>query len=130
MSKPTNCQGFSLIELLFSFSLIIFFILGTAQLLIHSLFITARTHSSLASTELVSEKLEHFKSLPFESNILKEGSYSQTLYQSYPGRVFILKWDIRDLSSELKQIEIEAYSKIHPEKKIRLVLYISQPLGF
>ncbi len=60
-------------EVLVSFALVFILITGTAQLTIHSLLVKRRADCNLRTAELASSKLEYLKSLPYESDELKEG---------------------------------------------------------
>jgi len=123
-------QGFSLVELLISLCLLTFLITATAQVIIHSLFVQRRVEINLKIAELASLKLEYLKSLSFESDELKEGHRSELLKGDGSKERFIRAWGIQDISSSMKRIEIEVFSKSYPQKKVRLVLFISRELGF
>ena len=123
-------QGFGLLEFLISFSLLTFLITATAQVIIHSFFVKRRAEINLKIAELSSIKLEHFKSLPYESEELKEGRRSEFLKAEDSQEIFLREWRILDISSSLKRIEIEVFSKSNPQKEARLVLFISKELGF
>lgn len=127
--KPGS-QGFSLIEVLISFALVTWLILGISQLIIHSLSIKRRSDDSVKSAELASSKLEHFKSLPFESSELFEGVGEESLKGYEPKKFFRREWSIEAASPNLKKIIMNCFSEICPEKKTRLVLYLSKELGF
>jgi len=123
-------QGFSLLEFLISFSLITFVITATAQVIIHSFFVNRRAEINIKIAELASLKLEYFKSLPYENNELRESHNSESLKGEGSQESFFRRWKVRDISSNLKRIEIEVFSETNPHKKARLVLFISRELGF
>lgn len=125
-----NKQGFSLVELLISLCLLTFLITATAQVIIHSFFCKRRAEINLKLAELVSLKLEYLKSLPCESDELKEGYRSESLKGSSSQEILIRTWRIQDISSSMKRVEIEVFSKRYPQKSVRLVLFISRELGF
>lgn len=125
-----NQRGFTLVEFLISFALVTFLIVGTAQLTLHSLLIKRRADCNLASAELASSKLEYLKSLPYESYELKEGHQAESVRGEGLLETFRQEWRIQDISSNMKRIEIESYSENLPQKKIRLVLFLSRELGF
>jgi Tfp pilus assembly protein PilV len=123
-------RGFTLIELIISFTIIIVLLLGAAQLTIHSLFVKRRSDISVKSAELASSKLEHLKALPFESEELGDG-YSADRIQGAPGKEqYLRKWHIHEVSLHLKRVEIECISESNPKKGIRMVLYYSRELDF
>ena len=123
-------RGFTLIELLISFTIIIILVMGAAQLTIHSLFVKRRSDIAVRSAELASYKLEYLKALSFESEELGQG-FSVDRLQDSPGSVnYQIKWQIDEVSSRLKRIEIECSSDSCPQKGVRLVLFCSRELGF
>lgn len=123
-------QGFTLIELLISFSIIMLLILGGIQLILHSILVKRRSDYSVTSAELASSKLEYFKSLPFENEELNEGFKREVLKGDTLLGSYRREWRIQNVSSDMKKIEMECFSENCPEKKIRLVLYLSRKLGF
>lgn len=130
LKSQKNRPGFTLIELLISFSIIMLLILGGTQLTLYSILSKRRSDYSLKSAELASSKLEYFKSLPFESEELSKGFKREFLTgRSLPGSCR-REWRIQDVSSEMKKIEMECFFENCPQKKIRLVLFLSRELGF
>lgn len=125
-----NQRGFSLIELLISFSLIMFLIIGAAQLTLYSLLIKRRCAYSIKSAELASAKLEYFKSLGYQSEELNEGSKTETLRARNPRGNYKRKWKIQDVSPFLKSMEMECFFENCPQKKVRLKLFLSRNIGF
>lgn len=125
-----NRQGFTLIELLISFSIIMLLILGMAQLTFYSILVKRRSDYGLKSAELASSKLEYFKSIPFESIELNENSKREILKRKSFNGSYQREWEIQDISPALKKIEMECFSENCPQKKIRLVLFLSRELGF
>lgn len=123
-------QGFSLLEFLISFTLLTFVIIATAQVLIHSLFAKRQAEINSKIAELAALKLEYFKSLPYEGEELSEGRKSESLKSGAPLQTYTISWKIQDISSNLKKAEIEVSSQTEPQKKVRLVLFISRELGF
>jgi hypothetical protein len=103
---------------------------GTVQLTIHSLLVKRNADINLKTVELASSLLEYFKSLPYESEELKEGLQSETFREEGSLETFRQEWRVGNISPNLKRIEVECYSEKHPLKKIRLVLYLSKELGF
>ena len=125
-----NKQGFSQLEFLISFTLLIFVITATAQVIIHSLFAKRRAEINSKIIELAVLKLEYFKSLPYESNELSPGQKSESLKGDVSLQTYTRSWKIQDISSNLKKVEMEVSSQKGPQKKTRLVLFISRELGF
>jgi prepilin-type N-terminal cleavage/methylation domain-containing protein len=125
-----NQKGFSLVELLISFVLIAILTTGTAQLAVHSLLVKRRADCNFISAELASSLLEYFKSLPYESDELKEGFLKESAGGEGILGTFWKEWRIQDLSPNMKRIEIESYAQSCSQKKVRLVLLLSRELGF
>lgn len=123
-------QGFSLLELLISFTLLTFVITATAQVIIHSFFVKREAEINSKIAELACLKLEYFKSLPYECEELSESQKSESLQGGASQEIYIRRWKIQPISSSMKRIEIEVFSQAHPQKKARLVLFISRKLGF
>jgi prepilin-type N-terminal cleavage/methylation domain-containing protein len=130
MDKLWNQRGFTLVEVLVSLALVFILITGTAQLTIHSLLIKRRADCNLRTAELASSKLEYLKSLPYESDELKEGFRMESVRGEGLLETFWREWRIQDISSSMKSVEIEIFSENYPQKKLRMVLLISKDLGF
>ena len=130
MKGQTNNRGFTLVEFLISFTLVTLLITGTVQLTIHSLLIKRNADLNMKTAELASSFLEYIKSLPYESDELEEGSSEESIKEDGSREIFRRKWEVKDVSPNLKRIEVECFSEKHPLKKTRLVLYLSKELGF
>jgi hypothetical protein len=107
-----------------------FLVLGIFQLILQSMDIRKRSTAMALSAELASGRLEYFKTLPFDNSELDEGSYSEFIEGSEPHKRFHRAWEIKDISVDIKRIELECYSTNCPQKKINLVLLLSRELGF
>jgi len=130
MNIKRTRNGFSLLEFLISLSILTILITATAQLIIHSFFVKRRAEINLKIAELGSFKLEYFKSLPYESDELKEGHHIESIKEEGSQESFRRGWKIQDISSSLKRVEIEIFSESNIQKKARLVLYLSRELDF
>jgi prepilin-type N-terminal cleavage/methylation domain-containing protein len=130
MDEQRNQRGFTLVEVLVSFALVFILITGTAQLTIHSLLVKRRADCNLRTAELASSKLEYLKSLPYESDELKEGFQMESVKAEGLLETFWREWRIQDISSNMKRVEIEIFSENYPQKNLRMVLFISKDLGF
>ena len=122
-------SGFSLVDFLIALTILTFLITATAQLIIHSFFIKRRAEINLNIAELAAEKFEYFKSLSFENDELKECEKCETLTGKETG-IYLRKWIIRNISTNLKRIEVEICPQEHPEKKAIFVLLLSRELDF
>jgi prepilin-type N-terminal cleavage/methylation domain-containing protein len=130
MAEQGNQRGFTLVELLVSFALVFILITGTAQLAIHSLLAAGKADYNLRTAELAFSKLEYLKSLPYESEELKEGFQTESVKEEGLPGTFWREWRIQDISSNMKRIEIEVFSENFTQKKLRMVLFLSRDLGF
>lgn len=117
-------------EFLVSLTLVTFLLTGTVQLTIYSLLVKRNAELNFKIAEHASSLFEHFKSLHYESEELKEGLVAETIKEEDSFETFIRKWKIEEISPHLKEIELEVTSEKYSQKKIRLVLYISRELGF
>jgi Tfp pilus assembly protein PilV len=122
-------QGFTLLELLISFVLVILLITATAQLVIQSLFIQKRAESNFKTAELAYSKLEYLKSLPYESDELKEAVLTEFIEEG-AFNTYQREWRIEEVASNMKKIEIKCFARSCPSKNIKLTLFLSRELGF
>lgn len=123
-------HGVTLIEVLLSSSIVILLIMGLAQLTLHSLYVKRIADYRLRSAELASSKLEHLKSLPFDSAELDESTREESIHVKGHQGHYQRVWTIEDISLDMKKIEIECYFENYPKRKIRLALFLSRELGF
>ena len=122
--------GFSYIEILISFVITFLLILGTAQLTMVSLLSKQSSENRLKISELLSSKLELFKSHSFSGPALEEGNHEEHIKDLTNGLTYISNWRIQAVSANLTSIEIGCYPENSPEREIRLLLYFSRDLGF
>lgn len=120
----------SLVELLVSFSLVTLLLTGTLQLTIHSLLLHRNASLNLKTAELAASLLEYLKSLPFESEKLKEAHRSEIIREQGSLETFRREWRIENISENMKKVEVECFSESHPQRRTGLVLYLSRELGF
>jgi prepilin-type N-terminal cleavage/methylation domain-containing protein len=128
--KKKNYRGFTLLELLISFAIVVILLLGAAQLTLHSLYVKRTSDRSLESAELASDKLEYLKSLPFDSRELKQSSNVERVRNQRSNDIFRREWKILDVSSKMKRIEVACQSESCTHRIVRFVLFYSKELGF
>jgi prepilin-type N-terminal cleavage/methylation domain-containing protein len=128
--KEKKRSGFSMIELLIAMSITSIFILGTAQLTLHSIHLKRKSDCLVRASELASTRLEHFKSLPFDSMDLEDTEYEETIQDERSNHLFFRGWTIRRIASSMKRIEVDCFAQNYPRKRIRAALLISRELGF
>lgn len=123
-------KGFTLLELLISFAVVSMLLMGAAQLTLHSLMTKRTSDCSVESAELASSKLEHLKSLMFETSEPPEDSMVERLKSHRGNEMFRREWRIEEILGSTKKIEMECYAESCPHKRIRVVLFCSRELGF
>ncbi len=123
-------QGFSFIEILISFVITFLLILGTAQMTMLSLLSKQSSDIRLKTSELLSSKLELFKSHSFNGPALEEGNHEEHIKDLTSGLTYIWKWHNQTVSPNLSSVEIGCYPENSPQREIRLLLYFSRDLGF
>ena len=123
-------SGFSYIEILISFVITFLLILGTAQLTMVSLLSKQSSDVRLKISELLSSKLELFKSHSFSGPALEEGNHEEHIKDLTSGLTYVWSWYNQAVSADLSSIEIGCFPKNSPYREIRLFLYFSKDLGF
>lgn len=125
-----NIQGFSFIEILISFVITFLLILGTAQMTMLSLMSKQSSDARLKISELLSSKIELFKSLSFSGAVIEEGTHEEHIIDLTNGLTYICSWHSQSVSANLSRIEMGCYPENSPHREIRLLLYFSDDLGF
>jgi prepilin-type N-terminal cleavage/methylation domain-containing protein len=128
--KEKKESGFSMIELLVAMSITSIFILGTAQLILHSIHLKRKSDCLVRAAELASAALENFKSLPHDSTELEDHKFEETIQDERSNHLFIRDWTIQRVTPSLKKIEVNCFAENHPRKRMRALLYLSRELGF
>jgi prepilin-type N-terminal cleavage/methylation domain-containing protein len=123
-------KGFSLIELLISMSLIFFLLTGMAQLIILSCATKKKAEFHLTAASLACSKLEHLKSLPFESPELEQGCHAESVKDSLSAEVLLREWRVLDLAEDMKKIVLKVSSPNNRKKEAAFVLLINRKLEF
>jgi prepilin-type N-terminal cleavage/methylation domain-containing protein len=129
LENEEKCKGFSFIEVLLAMAIIFFLLAGTAELVIRSISLKKKAEVNLELAALVSSKLECLKSRPYESSELQAASYNEILEGRF-SEVYLREWTIEDISSNMKRIGLTVYPENHPEKTLRISLFLSKELGF
>ncbi|MFO7980558.1 MAG: prepilin-type N-terminal cleavage/methylation domain-containing protein [Candidatus Aminicenantes bacterium] len=122
-------KGFTLIEVMISLSIFAVLILGTSQLMIHSLIVQDRCQNRLVSLELAANKIETLKSLSFDHSELKKESQEEII-KTGTKKEFLLKTSIQDISPGIKRIIVSCSAANKNEKEITFAVYISREIGF
>jgi len=123
-------NGFSLIECLVSLALVIFLITGTVELIVLSLRAKQTADWNMRAASLISAKLESLKSVPFEAEEMRAGTYSETVREQRDGPVFRRTWTVEDPVVNMKRIQVAVSQEGVPARVAALALYISKDIGF
>jgi prepilin-type N-terminal cleavage/methylation domain-containing protein len=128
--KKMKKNGFSLIELLISSTLILFLITGTAQLLGLSVAAKRSAEFHFRAARLTSSRLESLKSHPYEGPDLEAGVHEEVLADPSSKEQYRLAWSVEDLDENLKKVVLELASAIKPQRKSVFCLLICRELEF
>jgi Tfp pilus assembly protein PilV len=130
MTKEQNSQGFSLIELLVAFALMMFVLLSTAQLLIFAQSVFSRYRDLVQSSHYMLERLERLRALPLESPELQAGDYTADHTDPVSQRTYVLQWSIRDTNPSQKTVSILCHPSGHVRRRAETELLLLERLGF
>jgi len=123
-------KGLTLIEVMISLFIFAVLILGTSQVMIHSILVQNRCQNRLTSLELAVNKIETFKSLNFDHPELKKGSREDEITQGKNQKKFYLNTNIQEISPDIKRIIVGCSSQKKQAGKVTLAVYISRKMGF
>jgi prepilin-type N-terminal cleavage/methylation domain-containing protein len=123
-------KGFSLIELLISSSLILFLIVGAAQLLGLSLAAKRNADFLFRAARLASSRLESLKSLPHDSPDLRAGAHEEVVIDPSSPETFRIAWRVEDIDQSLKKVVLDFFSPIKPRKTAVFCLLLCRELEF
>ena len=123
-------RGFTLIEALISLAVVSFLILGTGQILVHALAVKKSVDEQMEACSLAAAKLEQLKARSFGSADLAAGDGSDEIRGGSVAADFTREWRIEDVSDGLKRVEITAFSRSRPGRKVRMALYLVRELEF
>jgi prepilin-type N-terminal cleavage/methylation domain-containing protein len=123
-------NGFSLIELLISSSLLLFLITGTAQLLGLSLVAKRNAEFHFRAARLCSSRLESLKSHPYDGADLKAGIHEELIVDPTSAEPCRIAWNVKDLDENLKKVVLEFSSPLKPRRKAVFCLLVCRELEF
>ncbi len=123
-------KGLTFIEVMVSLFVFSVLVLGTSQLILHSIIVQERCTNRLASLELAANKIEYLKSLVFDHDELREGFREEEAEKYENKKTFLLSITIKDISLNMKRIEVSSSVKGKKDKKINLAVYMSREIGF
>jgi len=123
-------DGFGLVEILISSSLLVFAIAGTAQLIIAPLDAKKSADFAFAAARQASNVLEQDKSLPFDSPELQPGTSNPAVEDgAFPGRLAAAR-SVETKHENLKRITVVVSDRFSPQKKQTYCLTLCRALGF
>lgn len=123
-------NGFSLIELLISSTLIVFLIGGTVQLLGLSAAAKRSAEFHFRAARLTSSRLENLKSHPYEGPDLEAGVHEEVMVDPSSLEPYRIAWSVEDLDENLKKVVVNFASPAKPRKKSVVCLLICRELEF
>lgn len=127
--KPA--PGFSLIEVLIAMAIVFFLLMGMAEMLCYSLMLKQKADTHRIATDLISRKLETFKSLSPDDDLLAPGIHEETIKDKNSDRLFLLSWEVSESGERLKKVSLSLYPAPYGSKPpVRAVFYISKSLEF
>lgn len=122
--------GFSLIEVLVSSSLILFLLIGSAQLILTSIGARRNADFHLAATILASSHLEQLKSLSFDDPLFRSGSQNEIVRSTIVGEDFLMERRIQDLTQGIKEVDLTVARKSRPSQKVTLIALYCREFNF
>ncbi len=128
--KRRKTKGFSLIELIIGFAILVFFLLSTAQLLLLSKSIQNRYKDHILIMRFISDRLEYLRSMPYDSPEIQQGIFTDLKFDPDSSNRFRIVWQISDISSRLKSIDISCYPEGNTTRKTETNLYLCLNLEF
>ena len=129
VKNRNQTRGFSLIDLLVSMTITSFLIMGMAQLMCHAILVKRKSDCSVRAAELACLKIEHLRTAALNGDV-PETSQPEELKDDRVNHTFLRKWDIHEVSPEVKKIKMECFALNYPRKMTRIMLILSTDLGF
>jgi Tfp pilus assembly protein PilV len=123
-------RGFSLIEILFASCLTLMIIVGTAQLMARSLAAQNRANFHFRASVLASSKLEHLKSLAFDSQDLVAGMHQEVILDRVTGQIYRVENDIAEAGESAKTVVLRISPQTRPQWQAVFCLILSRELEF
>ncbi len=122
--------GFCLIDLMIASSLVFFLLLGMEQIVLHSVLMKIRSDDKLAAVELAAQKKEELMGLFYKEGNLQKGEYRETVRGDNGLKKFLMAWTITEIQPEITSVITECVPAGGKTKKIRLIFFLNQALGF
>jgi hypothetical protein len=111
-------------------ALVSLLLVGTAELIVHSIYIKKRAESNLRMAVVLCSRLENFKSIPYDGAGLQGGLFDEAFEMNKPRAIFRGEWKIETQSSNRKRIEYSLFPEDEPERVIQAGLLLLRELGF
>ncbi len=123
-------RGFSLIEILFASCLTLLIIVGTAQLMARSLAAQNRADFHFRASVLAGSKLEHAKSLAFDSQNLAAGLHQELIADGVMGQIYLIESNITETGESTKTVVLRISPQSRPQWEAVFCLILSKELEF
>jgi Tfp pilus assembly protein PilV len=130
MRRRKKVRGFSLIEILISSSLILFLIMGVAQMLVFSLGAKRTADCHFTAARRASLKLEEFKSLTFDDDRLLAGTYAEEITDPASPDTFSIRWRIEDEDENMKKVVLAIHPRHQPQRRTDFCLLLCREMEF
>ncbi|MGB4704119.1 MAG: hypothetical protein WBI18_03460 [Candidatus Saccharicenans sp.] len=127
--SPEKARGFSLVETIIAMGIIFFLLVGTAELLSYSLILKHRSELHRVSVEIISSRLEWFKSLDYQHQALTPGVHQETVKASGSELLFLLTWEVEE-EDGVKKIRISLYQTPFGSRPPIRVFWLKLPEPF
>lgn len=123
-------RGYSLIEVLVSMALVLFLLVGTAELITLSIWAKRKGDVTAGLSRSFCGRVESLKSLAFGPEGLQAGDYAETVRDEAGGGLFLHEWTVEDFGERSKRVRLTVTPAGRPEARASLTLWISKDLGF
>ena len=104
--------------------------MGTAQLTLHSMILKKGSDHRMNASTIIFSQLEQLKSQFFSTAECQEGFFDMSIKGQAGNQVFILEWTIQSVPVGMKSIELRCFPESSPHRETRLLVYLSDELGF
>ena len=128
--RKSTKNGISFIELLLSSAILFILLIGTAQMTIHAIMVKKWSDLRLDSSAIIFSRLGQLKSRLFSGDEWEEDNNTEIIAGQTSNQQFILEWNLRSSPDGMKCIELRCFPSNSPQREARLLLYLSNELGF
>jgi Tfp pilus assembly protein PilV len=128
--EKMKAPGFTMIETLLASCLTLLIIVATAQLMARSLAAQNRADFHFRASVLASSKLEHLKSLAFDSQDLVAGLHQEVIVDGLTGEIYQVESNIAETGESAKTVVLRISPQTRPQWQAVFCLILSKELEF